>query len=303
MNRMLTPAPDNRQHPNGGSTDRVTIRLLGGFEVRVNDAVIAADRWRRRAAASLVKVLALAPGHRLHREQVIDLLWPDEPPADAAPKLHKSAHYARKACGHDAVVLRNDIVTLFPSGHVIVDVAVFEELSRQAIADGDAAAARAAIARYSGELLPDDRYEDWAADRRELLRLRHLNLFRITRQWLAVSELEPGDEAAHLELMRDHLAVGDCTAALLQYERMERALDRHLGVAPGPAVRQMRDHIVSAITSTHRPAQPPTHTPAVDALVSELAEVTRRQAALLETLALTRRDAASAWSSAAYAST
>jgi len=297
MNRMLTTAPENGRHPACGSTDRVNIRLLGGFEVRVNDAVIAADRWRRRAAASLVKVLALAPGHRLHREQVIDLLWPDESPADAAPKLHKSAHYARKACGHGAVVLRNDIVMLFPAGHVVVDVAVFDELSRHAIADGDAEAARAAIARYSGELLPDDRYEDWAADRRELLRLRHLNLLRITRQWLQVSELEPGDEAAHLELMRDHLAIGDSTAALLQYERMERTLDRHLGVAPGPAVRQLRDHIVSAITSTHRPAQAPARTPAVDALVAELAEVTRRQAALLETLALTGQDAASAWSS------
>jgi hypothetical protein len=33
--------------------------------------------WRLRKAAGLVKLLALAEGHRLHREQAMDLLWPD----------------------------------------------------------------------------------------------------------------------------------------------------------------------------------------------------------------------------------
>ena len=77
-------------------TQRVMIRVLGRFEVSVDGIVTPERGWRRRTAASLVKVLALAPGHRLHREQVIDMLWPDESPADAAPKLHKAAHYARR---------------------------------------------------------------------------------------------------------------------------------------------------------------------------------------------------------------
>jgi DNA-binding SARP family transcriptional activator len=262
------------------STGHVTVRLLGGFEVSIDDEVIAEDRWRRRTAAALVKVLALTPGHRLHREQVIDLLWPDEPLVDAAPKLHKAAHYARKACGHNAVVLRNDMVMLFPAVDITVDVTVFDELSQRAITDGDPAAARAALARYSGELLPDDRYEEWAVDRRELLRLRHLHLLRITRQWLEVSELEPGDEHAHFELMRHHFAAGDCNTALLQYERMERVLDRQIGIAPGPAVQQLRDRIVAAM----EPSAIREQTPAVEALVAELAELTRRQAMLLEVL-------------------
>jgi DNA-binding SARP family transcriptional activator len=255
------------------STDRVDIKLLGGFAVSVNGTAIAEACWLRRTAASLVKVLALTPGHRLHREQVMDVLWPDEAPADAAPKLHKAAHYARRACGRDAVVLRNDIVTLFPVAEVTVDVAVFDELSRRAMADDDRAAAQEAIALYCGELLPADRYDEWAADRRELLRLRHLNVLRIAGRWSEVSELDPGDEDAHLELMRHHFAAGDFNAALLQFERTERILDRHLGVTPGPELRQLRDRIASAMQA-----------PLVDALVAELAELTRRQAVLLETL-------------------
>ena len=106
--------------------------MLGRFEISVDGTVTPERCWRRRTAASLVKVLALAPGHRLHREQVIDMLWPDESPADAAPKLHKAAHYARKATGRDdAVVLRNDVVHLFPGAELTVDALVFDELSRR----------------------------------------------------------------------------------------------------------------------------------------------------------------------------
>ena len=66
-----------------------------------------------------MKVLALAPGRRLHREQVIDLVWPGDTIAEAVPKLHKAAHFARRAIGvPDSVVLRGDQVVLYPGGSV-----------------------------------------------------------------------------------------------------------------------------------------------------------------------------------------
>ena len=55
----------------GGKPETVRIRLLGGFSVSVGDRSVWKDAWRLRKAASLVKLLALAPGHRLHREQAI----------------------------------------------------------------------------------------------------------------------------------------------------------------------------------------------------------------------------------------
>jgi DNA-binding SARP family transcriptional activator len=42
-----------------------------------------------RKVKSLVKVLALAPHHRLHREHVIDRWWPDMGSEDEANNLHK----------------------------------------------------------------------------------------------------------------------------------------------------------------------------------------------------------------------
>jgi DNA-binding SARP family transcriptional activator len=268
--------------PTEGRLDRVTIRLLGGFEVSVNGTVTPERGWRRRTAAALVKILALAPGHRPHREHIIDMLWPDEPPGDAAPKLHKAAHYARSAAGRDdTVVLRNDIVRLFPTAELSVDALVFDVLSRRAINSRDPATARAAIEQYPGELLPDDRYEEWAGERRELLRLRHLNLLRITGQWLLVSELDPSHEEARLELIRDHLANSDPGAALQHYKRLERVLDRDLGVTPGQAARQLRDNIDTGAVA------PFTTPDELQDLVAELAELTRRQTILLHSLTAT----------------
>ncbi len=121
----------------------------------------------------------------------------------------------------------------------------FEELARRALADADVLGARAALARYGGELLPEDRYEDWAEDRRELLRHRHLDLLRLDGHWEAVVDLDPTDEAAHLALMRQHAADGDRHGALRQFERLDRALRRELGVAPSREAVGLRDQLLA----------------------------------------------------------
>jgi len=208
----------------------VTITLLGGFGVAV-DGIRTPDRaWTRRTAAALVKVLALAPGHCLLREQVMGLLWPDESPARSAPRLHKAAHFARQAAGrHDAVVLRGDVVSLFPDTDLTVDAVRFEQLARVALREADPHAAHEALAWYGGELLPGDLYEDWASDRREMLRLRRLDVLRVAGEWREVAELDPTDPEAHVELVRRHLSAGAGAAALDEYEHLERVLERELG--------------------------------------------------------------------------
>ncbi len=133
----------------------------------------------------------------------------------------------------NAVVLRGDTVALGPETEVSVDVVEFEELARRALERGDVTAARAALRLYGGELLPDDRYDDWAEERREQLRLRQLDLLRLDGRWETVVERDPTDETAHLALMRQHAADGDRHTALRQFDRMDRALRRELGVSPG----------------------------------------------------------------------
>jgi DNA-binding SARP family transcriptional activator len=212
----------------------------------------------------------------------MDLLWPDDSPALCAPRLHKAAHFARRAAGrHDAIVLRNDVVWLFPGAEVTVDAIRFEQLARVAVAEGDAHVAHDALACYRGELLPGDRYEAWAADRRELLHLRRLDVLRVAGEWRELAELDQTDEEANVHLMRRHLAAGDSAAAIRQYEHLERTLERELDAAPGSAARRAR---LEAGHLADRQAAAATVTD-VGALLAELAALVDRQHAVLADLA------------------
>lgn len=270
---------DNRQDRSEPTS--VVINVLGGFRVTVDGVPTSTRGWSHRSAAALVKVLALAPGHRLHRERVMDLLWPDESPARSAPRLHKAAHFARRAAGHrDAVVLRDDIVWLFPGAELTVDAIRFEQLARVAVAEDDQQTAREALSWYRGELLPGDRYEDWAVDRRELLHLRRLDVLRVAGEWRELAELDPTDEEAHIELMRRQVAAGDGTAAVRQYEHLARVLERELGIEPGEAARRARREAGHLERSLEPGASSP-----VGALLQELAELVQRQSSVLAALA------------------
>jgi DNA-binding SARP family transcriptional activator len=76
--------------------EAVRVWLLGGFRVAVGTRTIEEDAWRLRKAAALVKLLALAPGHRLHREQTMDLLWPGLGKKAASNNLRHTLHAARR---------------------------------------------------------------------------------------------------------------------------------------------------------------------------------------------------------------
>ncbi len=151
------------------SPQNVAVILLGGFAVTVDERPLTEVRWRLRKARDLVKMLALAPGHRLHREQLMDELWPERDPTSAANNLNQVVHAARRVLGAPAIEAREELLVL----HASVDAEDFERAGEAALRDGSSAAMRGALALYRGELLPEDRYEDWTLERRaQLERLR-----------------------------------------------------------------------------------------------------------------------------------
>ena len=225
-------------------TQDIFIQLLGRFEIRVGGAVVEDASFDRRHAASLVKLLALTSERRLHREQVIDALWPELTVDEAAPRLHKAASYARKAVGDkDAISLRDDHVLLWPEAEPEIDVHQFE-LSADLALSGSIAEADAAADAYTGDLLPTDPYEDWASSARERLRLRYLEVLRASHRWEEVLATEPADEEAHLALMETFIEEGQRLSALRQFERLERALNEELGVTPNDEAIALRDQIL-----------------------------------------------------------
>jgi DNA-binding SARP family transcriptional activator len=201
------------------------IGLLGGFSISVGERKVDESAWRLRKAASLIKLLALAPGHRMHRERAMDLLWPELGLRAASNNLRQVLHVARRTLHPDPEIasgylsVSGEQLLMCPHGQLWVDVEAFEEAVATAHRSKDPAAYRAAIELYSGELLPEDRYEEWAEGRHQELRQTFLSLLvELARLYEerggeegvapAIKALqrvlaeEPTNEEAHVGLMR-----------------------------------------------------------------------------------------------------
>jgi predicted ATPase/DNA-binding SARP family transcriptional activator/DNA-binding CsgD family transcriptional regulator len=249
----------------GGKPETVRIRLLGGFSVSVGDRSVWKDAWRLRKAASLVKLLALAPGHRLHREQAIGLLWPNLGRMAASNNLRQALHSARQALEPDLpassryLASRDESLMLCPEGSLWVDVEAFEQTASTARSSRDPAAYEAALILYAGELLPTDRYEEWAEQHRRRLRETYLSLLvglarlheqRTDRESAAealrrlISE-EPTCEEAHVSLMRLYALSGSKGDALAQYGQLEDILAKKLDTEPAASSRAFREEIAA----------------------------------------------------------
>jgi predicted ATPase/DNA-binding SARP family transcriptional activator len=242
-----------------GARPGLAIRLLGGFDVEVDGRAVPARAWSLRKGADLVKLLALSPGHRLHREQLMDALWPDKDPDAAANNLYQAVHAARNALGRDGqrpwIEVRRGVVS-FGSDDVWVDVDAFEAAATGR--DGDRDAAADALALYRGDLLPEDRYEEWPTGRRESLAAAWR---RLVREEIVALQAEgrlgdalvhlrdllaadPADEDAAREVMRLQALAGDRAGAARTFETLRVALEAELGVAPSAATADLQRQIV-----------------------------------------------------------
>jgi predicted ATPase/DNA-binding SARP family transcriptional activator/DNA-binding CsgD family transcriptional regulator len=244
--------------------EAVRVRMFGGFSVSVGSRTVGEDGWRLKKAASLVKLLALEPGHRMHRERAMNLLWPELDAKAAANNLHRVLHFARAALETTPtnstshyLSLQGDLLALCPDGILWVDVEAFESAAAIARRSREPTAHRAAAELYTGELLPEDRYEEWTQEKREELRQLYLRLLAelaelheereeyepaIEALRPVISE-EPTREEAHVDLMRLYAFSGQHYEAVLQYEQLRNALSQELDAEPSGASQRLYEEI------------------------------------------------------------
>jgi tetratricopeptide (TPR) repeat protein len=161
--------------------------------------------------------------------------------------------------GSSYLASRDESLVLCPESSLWVDVDAFEEAARSARRSRDLGAYRAALDLYAGELLPTDRYEEWAEEPRRRLQESYLSLqfglanlhedlgdydSAIEALRRVVSE-EPTREEAHAGLMRLYALMGNIAEALVQYARLEEALSRALGTVPAASSRALREEIAA----------------------------------------------------------
>jgi len=231
--------------------------LLGGFSVATEDGVVEERAWRLRKAKALVKLLALAPERRMHRERLADLLWPDRDAEAASNNLHQALHAARRAIGPDALRLSDGVVAL----EAEVDVDAFEAAAARARTTSEAADYKSALDLHAGELLPEDRYESWADARRAALLELHgalcielAELYGDGAQAVAALQralvADPLAEPAHRALMRVYAATGRRQQALAQYQLLRQQLDAELAAEPDPETRVLYRELLAPEPAT-----------------------------------------------------
>ncbi len=238
------------------------IFMLGGFRLQHKGKTIGPEHFRLRKACDLIKLLALAPRHRLARDQILEWLWPDRSPEASANSLYQALHSARPVL--DALMppvyihFEDEYLTLQSNPTLRVDVEAFEAAAAQARQSQDPVSYQAALGLYTGELLPEDRYEDWTIQRREALQQTYLGLLHelarlheaqgdyssAVTAYLRLIAVDPLQEEAQTGLMRSYALSGQRSQALRQYQILQDTLYKELQAEPDPATKRLYQQIL-----------------------------------------------------------
>jgi DNA-binding SARP family transcriptional activator len=229
----------------------------------VGSRVVETGGWRSRRAAELVRLLATFRHRWVHRDQLLEWLWPEQGEA-ALASLHAAVNAVRlglgEASGERGWLRRWDAsYRLGPFSSTDADR--FESLVAAAGSALKAGRQELAAARLgwalelwrAGEFLPEDRYAAWAQEERDRLReLAQESRIRLAELALALGDGElavrrtrealAADsclEQAHWVLIRAHLASNDRPAAMRALQACRRVLSEELGVEPAPETVQL----------------------------------------------------------------
>jgi DNA-binding SARP family transcriptional activator len=212
--------------------------------------------WGGRRVRTVFQYLLLHGGP-VHRDALMELMWPEYPPRSARNNLNVSIYGLRRALdlgdGRDCVVHRDGYYALNRDLRWSVDYARFAqaaERSQLAMASGQPNAAlleaQRAVDEYRGHLFDGDPNADWCATERaalaetfaqtlELLAGLHLDRGEVDAAHRAAQRLLEEDscrESAHRLLMVCHAHRNQRDRIVRQYRTCVRTLHDELDVAP-----------------------------------------------------------------------
>ena len=247
------------------------IQALGSFRAWRAGQEIERAAWPREKALHLFQLLVAQRGHSLHRDKIIETLWPGGSPSTAATGLRVALSALRNALepdrqsGTDGQFVRRDgdAIRLAMDAGIRVDVDEFSRMLKAARSaeGGDReqliAAYEAALGLYRGDFLEENPYAAWAEEERQRRRSEFLNGAerfaalllklgdpeRATRWAETMLEQDPLWEAAYGILMEAHWVQGNRALAVRAYNRCKKRLREGLGVAPSARITSLLEKI------------------------------------------------------------
>ncbi len=239
---------------------QLRIQTLGAFRIW-QGAVEILPKWRRLKARELFQFLITHRGRMMQREEIIDVLWRDNPPVSAVRNfkvalnaLNKILEPERDGTQEPAFIERNEAAYgLRHTADIWIDAEEFESLmvqAEQASEDRSLELFRRGLFLYQGDYLEIDAlYADWAHAERQRLHSLFLRSADHFAELLIEHDLmddaltwcenilasDQGWEHAYQLLMRIHSLHGDIHLVDQVFERCRQSLHQHLDAEPSPA--------------------------------------------------------------------
>lgn len=255
LGKLMLRKPKPKQAP------MLEISSLGRFEIRLRGEVLAPNSFSRRKALEVLQILLLKAPSPIHRDQLMDLLWPEVESDRGNNRLHGVVHSLRRALGSEAqelIVCEHGMYSI-RNEELFVDLWEFRRLlarSRQARAqsrDLRIVLLEELTSLYQGELFPSDLYSEWAVAARAQVKEQYLDAVRVLArlyeekgqpiQALRILgqalEHEPLAEDLQLALLRLLKSLGRHHEAGERYQGYVHLLRRELDADPGPELRQL----------------------------------------------------------------
>jgi DNA-binding SARP family transcriptional activator len=182
-----------QERPAAASTP-VSITTLGEFRVEVDGVEVPTGEWGSRRARTLLKRLVAAQGWPVTRDELIELLWPDDAGADRdrlSARLSVQLSAVRRVLRGGVIADRSTV--RLDLNAVDLDLARWNALTdERSIVDG------------YGEFLPDDLYDDWSGPTRDEVRGRMVTAARrLVDLSLVAGDAETAETAARAIVRAD----------------------------------------------------------------------------------------------------
>lgn len=243
------------------------IYCLGDFQVIFNGRQIQ-DGINRKGRAILT-FLALNPKNEIHRDILMDKLWPDSPPESARNCLNVALHNVRKQFSKvdpkvECIIFRDERYFINPDFDVWLDVQEFSQnwqrgkrLERASPSGDTIDYYEAAAKLYKEDFMAGDLYETWPVEERENLREIYLFILdRLSQHHMREGEFETAinlckkilakdccHEDIHQRIMRCYYQLGKRDLAIKQFLKCSEALQDELEVEPSRSTLTLYDEI------------------------------------------------------------
>jgi two-component SAPR family response regulator len=240
--------------------ETLRITTLGRFRVEWQGRLLSDESRRASKVWELLKYLVTNRGRDIPTDTLIEDLWEDEEPKDPGRALRNTVYRLRQVLGAGSdlespyVILSRGFYHFNTSSDYWLDTEEFEQLSTQArglssIEPSESIKLyRRSLSLYKGEYLPGQVYADWVLPVRNYYRrlfletfLSYVNLLKANDDLPGIGaaceqalQVEPLEEAIHLQFIDFLLRTGKAKAAQAQYNYASSLFYREMGVKPSP---------------------------------------------------------------------